>query len=159
MGTMRHLNWLNADKLQRYTHSHPSLLFSILHASVSFPPSGATTVTHVLRGEWNHPQGFFAAIFTSSWLSTSLLCENDLLLRVQMPRLAYRSSVCLRLVCVFPPLYDLSNFFLGAKSGASECLCEAKKLRGIAFAREITRIEFSISWIAVSLLLMSQITN
>lgn len=88
-----------------------------------------------------------------------LLCENDLLLRVQMPRLAYRSSVYLRLVCVFPPLYDLSNFFLGAKSGASECLCEGEKLRGIAFAREITRIEFSISWIAVSLLLMSQITN
>lgn len=111
---MRHLNWLNADKLQRYTHSHPSLLFSILHASVSFPPSGATTVTHVLRGEWNHPQGFFAAIFTSSWLSTSLLCENDLLLRVQMPRLAYRSIYA---SCVYSLLFTISPiFFLGQKA-------------------------------------------
>lgn len=117
MGTMRHLNWLNADKLQRYTHSHPSLLFSILHASVSFPPSGATTVTHVLRGEWNHPQGFFAAIFTSSWLSTAAFCVKTISCCACKCLVWRTGRVSIYASCVYSLLFTISPiFFLGRKA-------------------------------------------
>lgn len=127
LGTMRHLNWLNADKLQRYTQ--PPVTLSLYFPSPClrflFSPVLVTTIgrNHSdlrLSGGLNERMEssgrFFRGNFyppSPSWSFPRVFFrENDLLSRVQTPPLAH-SSIYLSRGCI--PFFWSLQFFLGEK--------------------------------------------
>lgn len=90
MGTMRHLNWLNADKLQRYTQPpvtlslyFPSPCLRFLFSPVLLRPLGATTVTCVSQEVLNERMESSGRFFRGNFyalaivkLSTSFLSRK-----------------------------------------------------------------------------------